>query len=135
MPPHSGPGLAGHRDRRQGRTARKAPGIALDSTPMRLPGASCITSATRRILPRKIQICPAYARQVLKQALSHNRASQEGLVPRLAVAVVERLAASAVVVQGVEHIGGGGDLVPQGLVFGADDCPAWASASHGSATG
>ena len=37
---------------------------------MRLPGASCITSATRRIQPTKIQICPAYRRQVLKQALS-----------------------------------------------------------------
>ena len=36
---------------------------------MRLPGASCITAATRRIPPRKIQICPAYRRQVLKQAL------------------------------------------------------------------
>jgi hypothetical protein len=35
---------------------------------MRLPGASCLTSATRRTQPRKIQICP-YSRQVLKQAL------------------------------------------------------------------
>ena len=39
-PPCRGQGLAGHHDLRQGRTARKAPGIALASTPRRLPGAS-----------------------------------------------------------------------------------------------
>lgn len=29
----------------------------------------CITSATRRVLPQNIQICPAHGKQVLKQAL------------------------------------------------------------------
>jgi hypothetical protein len=33
VPGDDGVGLGAHRDRRQGRTARKAPGIALDSTP------------------------------------------------------------------------------------------------------
>ena len=50
-PPCRGQALAGHGHQPQGRPARKAPGIALDSTPMRLPGASYVTSATRRYLP------------------------------------------------------------------------------------
>lgn len=52
-------GLAGHHWPRHGTTAREAPGFALDSTPMRLPGASHVTSATRRIPPRKIRSAPA----------------------------------------------------------------------------
>ena len=47
-PHRSGLRLAGHHPRGHGTTARRAPGIALDSTPMRLPGASRVTTATRR---------------------------------------------------------------------------------------
>jgi hypothetical protein len=52
---------------------------------MRLPGASCVTAATRHIPPRKIQICPAYRRQVLKQALS----ADLGLAQHYPVGMIE----------------------------------------------
>ena len=66
-PPSQAQGPGGHHDRRQGRTAREAPGTALDSTPKRLPGASHVRSATRRTHPGKIQARPG-SRQLSSQA-------------------------------------------------------------------
>jgi hypothetical protein len=63
-------GSGGHHDWRQGRTARKAPGIALASTPKRLLGASYVMSATHRATPGKIQIRPG-RRQPGSQAGSY----------------------------------------------------------------
>jgi hypothetical protein len=55
---------------------------------MRLPGASYVTSATRRIQPRKIQICPAYGRPVLKQALRRAKAVRARLSATVAAFAV-----------------------------------------------
>jgi hypothetical protein len=61
---------SGQRQAGHGTTARRAPGIALDSTPMRLPGASAITAMPRR--RRRQEITKRYAcalSPVFKQAL------------------------------------------------------------------
>ena len=69
----------------KGRTARKAPGIALASTPMRLPGASYVTSATRRTRPGRSGCGPGLRTlSVFKQALKPRPRSAAGCKgPRL----------------------------------------------------
>jgi hypothetical protein len=62
----------GQRQAGHGTTARRAPGIALDSTPMRLPGASAVTAEPRRTADQKITkryacvLCPVF-KQALRQ--------------------------------------------------------------------
>src|SRR6266516_637744 len=72
-----------------GTTTREAPGIAMDQTTSRLPGASAVTSMTRRAklgkIPKRYDLQPL---RVFKQALTDARPAAAGMPPPGLVSVL-----------------------------------------------